>query len=109
MTTGTFALRMVSLPLRQQIGPLRLVGFHPTSAMLANRKFFFNGCSLICSLSFSASQLVQQSIAKYGQKAIEMAPIPPVNKSGIQEHLLAIITTCDLVRPSLYLSSHWIC
>ena len=45
----------------------------------------------------SASQLVQQSIVKYGQKITKPAPIPPFTKSGIQEHLLAIITTCDLV------------
>lgn len=42
----------------------------------------------------SESQLVQQSIAKYGQKVTKA---PPVTKSGIQEHLLAIITTCNLV------------
>jgi len=45
----------------------------------------------------SESQLVQQSIAKYAEKSVKPPPIPPVTKSGIQEHLLAIITTCDLV------------
>ena len=44
------------------------------------------------SLFVSASQIVQQSITKYGQKAIKPALIPPVTKSGIQEYLLAIIT-----------------
>ena len=105
-TTGTFVLKMASLQLCQQIGALHLVGFHPTSAILANRKFF-KWCRLLYySLIVSWSQLVQQSIAKYGQKAIKPAHIPPVTKSGIQEHLLAIITTCDLV--SLRLSLCWI-
>jgi hypothetical protein len=47
--------------------------------------------------SSAESQLVQQSIAKYGQKITKPSPIPPITKNGIQEHLLAIITTCDLV------------
>ncbi len=50
----------------------------------------------------SESQLVQQSIAKYAEKSVKTPPIPPVTKSGIQEHLLVIITTCDLV------SLHWV-
>lgn len=43
MTTGTFVSRTVSPRLLQQIGSLRLVGFRPMSAILANRKFF-NQC-----------------------------------------------------------------
>ena len=27
----------------------------------------------------------------------EAPPVPPINKAGIQEHLLAIVATCDLV------------
>ena len=38
MTTGTLASRTASLRLCQQIGTLRLVGFHPMSAMPANCK-----------------------------------------------------------------------
>ncbi|KIL54867.1 hypothetical protein M378DRAFT_182392 [Amanita muscaria Koide BX008] len=38
----------------------------------------------------------QQSIGNYVQKTAKPPPIPPVMKAGIQEHLLAIIATCDL-------------
>ena len=42
--------------------------------------------------------------AVYREIRSESRRAPPVTKSGIQEHLLAIITTCDLV--SLRLSSY---
>ena len=42
MTTGTLALKTVSLRLCQKIGSLRLVGFHPMNVIPANR-MFFNG------------------------------------------------------------------
>ena len=42
MTTGTLASRTASLRLCQKIGNLRLVGFHPMSAMPANHKYFNN-------------------------------------------------------------------
>ena len=40
MTTGKLALKTVSLRLCQQIGSLRLVGFHPMNVIMANCKFF---------------------------------------------------------------------
>lgn len=44
MTTGKLALKTVSLRLCQQIGSLRLVGFHPMNVIMANRKFFDGYC-----------------------------------------------------------------
>lgn len=40
----------------------------------------------------------QQSIAGYAHQVARQTPIPPVTKGGIQEHMLAIVATCDLVR-----------
>ena len=45
----------------------------------------------------STTALIQQSIMSYGQKAPAISKQIPVTKDGIKEHLLAIVTTCDLV------------
>jgi hypothetical protein len=53
---------------------------------------------------FYTSELQQQSINQYVQKINKPPPVPRVDKAGIQEHLLAIVATCDLVRsPALAL------
>jgi len=36
-------------------------------------------------------------MTNYVQKSSKLPPIPPVTKTGIKEHLLAIVATCDLV------------
>jgi hypothetical protein len=46
--------------------------------------------------------LKQQSIQGFVQTSTKSPAIPLINKAGIQEHLLAIITTCDLVRLYIY-------
>ncbi len=44
-----------------------------------------------------ASQLMQQSIKVYPHTIPKLTATIPVTKAGIQEHVLAIIATCDLV------------
>lgn len=46
----------------------------------------------------NSGDLQQQSITQYAQKMKKPPPIPRVDKAGIQEHVLAIVATCDLVR-----------
>jgi len=48
--------------------------------------------------SYYSGELQQQSIKLYTQKVEKPPPVPRVDKQGIQEHLLAIVATCDLVR-----------
>lgn len=50
------------------------------------------------SISSSATKLRQPSIVGYAKKTLTgTQQAVPVTKQGIKEHLLAIITTCDLV------------
>jgi hypothetical protein len=45
-----------------------------------------------------ASQFTQQSITLFAQPTKKPTAAIPVTKAGIQEHVLAIVATCDLVR-----------
>jgi hypothetical protein len=44
-----------------------------------------------------ASQFTQQSITLFAQPTKKPTAAIPVTKAGIQEHVLAIVATCDLV------------
>lgn len=45
-------------------------------------------------------EMTQRSIRDF-VKSTKPSLIPPVDKAGIREHMLAIVTTCDLVSAQL--------